>query len=813
MPQIKHLTKPAAVGTFQIGLLAAAIGLGMGATSRAGECEISISGSDAGRAFEGMGVVSAGGNTCLLKDYPEPYRSDILDFLFKPKFGAGFQHLKVEIGGGGNSTCGSEPSHAIVKEEKDHPKPRGWEFWFMSEARKRNSKILLDCLPWSYPAWCGGEATQDTADWIVSFLDCAKKTYGLELDYVGAAKNESYIVPRWVVDFLRPTLDKAGYGKIKLHGPETNEPYWKLFEEAETDPVSKKALDALSAVSYHIYKMPDATAKAKDSGKPLWVSETGSGPGWPDDEMRRLIGLYVRSRITKYEMWPPIASCYEGHTEFHAYGFIKAQQPWSGHYEVYDAVWEAAHVTQFTEPGWQFLDPGCLLFNSSDPKSDAGCITLKDPKSNHWSLIAGTIEPVTIKLHLGAGLAAGPIHVWKSTLPKDVWKSGSAAMFEPQADVMPDNGSLILNLDANSAYSFTTTTGQKKAMPPHPIPAPARFPMPYAENFANYAVGDAPKYFMDQKGTFEVAADGRGGKCLQQILPADGAEWMKRFKPYTIFGDNHWDNYEFSADVKIVGGDVVIGGWNDPTPPAGSFDGDTEGYAFTLEKSGNWNLSYRFKPIQNGVITGFDGNAWHTVKLRFFKAKLQVSVDGKPVGPIPEINNNLQGRCFLGSTFHPNCFTNLRVKPLESGRIPASGMKVQTTSDCQDHEPQKAIDGDPATCWHSTWSPVAPLPQSLTVNLGATYNIDLVTYLPRQDNNATGIITEYNLYASLDGSQFQKIASGKWDSKIGMWKPIRFPAVKAAFIKLEAISGNGGNAAVAEISVYRAGGAGNDHQK
>ena len=68
--------------------------------ARAVETSISISGTDAGRVFEGIGVVSAGGNTNLLMDYPEPYRSDILDYLFKPKFGAGFQHLKVEIGGG-----------------------------------------------------------------------------------------------------------------------------------------------------------------------------------------------------------------------------------------------------------------------------------------------------------------------------------------------------------------------------------------------------------------------------------------------------------------------------------------------------------------------------------------------------------------------------------------------------------------------------------------------------------------------------------------------------------------------------------------
>ena len=37
-----------------------------------------------GRAFEGIGAVSAGASSRLLMDYPEPQRSEILDYLFKP---------------------------------------------------------------------------------------------------------------------------------------------------------------------------------------------------------------------------------------------------------------------------------------------------------------------------------------------------------------------------------------------------------------------------------------------------------------------------------------------------------------------------------------------------------------------------------------------------------------------------------------------------------------------------------------------------------------------------------------------------------
>ncbi len=126
-----------------------------------------------GRVFEGIGAVSAGASTRLLPDYPEPQRSQILDYLFKPRFGAGFQHLKVEIGSGENSTCGSEPSHAVTREELADPQPRGYEFWLMAEARKRNPRIILDCLPWAYPHWVGSRFSKQSADWFVAFLQAA----------------------------------------------------------------------------------------------------------------------------------------------------------------------------------------------------------------------------------------------------------------------------------------------------------------------------------------------------------------------------------------------------------------------------------------------------------------------------------------------------------------------------------------------------------------------------------------------------------------------------------------------------------------
>jgi len=87
-----------------------------------------------GRTFEGIGCVSAGASSRLLMDYPEPQRSQILDYLFKPGYGAALQHLKVEVGADVNSTDGSEPSH--MRNVSDHDATRGYEWWLMAEAHK-----------------------------------------------------------------------------------------------------------------------------------------------------------------------------------------------------------------------------------------------------------------------------------------------------------------------------------------------------------------------------------------------------------------------------------------------------------------------------------------------------------------------------------------------------------------------------------------------------------------------------------------------------------------------------------------------------
>jgi hypothetical protein len=143
---------------------------------------ITINGSSGGRVFDGVGAISGGGgNSRLLIDYPEPQRSDILDYLFKPGYGAAMQILKVEVGGDTNSTSGAEPSHEHTRGSVNCD--RGYEWWLMSQAKTRNPTIKLYGLSWGAPGWIGNGTfwSTDSIDYLLAWLGCAA-SHGLTID-------------------------------------------------------------------------------------------------------------------------------------------------------------------------------------------------------------------------------------------------------------------------------------------------------------------------------------------------------------------------------------------------------------------------------------------------------------------------------------------------------------------------------------------------------------------------------------------------------------------------------------------------------
>ena len=66
-----------------------------------------------------------------------------------------FCDSQVEIGGDSQSTDGTEASHMHSRDDLNCN--RGYEFWLLEEAKKRNPEIVTYALSWAVPAWVGND--------------------------------------------------------------------------------------------------------------------------------------------------------------------------------------------------------------------------------------------------------------------------------------------------------------------------------------------------------------------------------------------------------------------------------------------------------------------------------------------------------------------------------------------------------------------------------------------------------------------------------------------------------------------------------
>src|SRR6266536_4352567 len=130
--------------------------------------DITIDGTRAGPAFQGVGAISGGGgNSRLLIDYPEPQRSQILDYLFKPNYGATIQLLKLEISATPTPPTAPRPASSTRKARSTAtPATNGGSHSRLRHAMRTSSST--DCsgpLPAGSAATarCGRKATSTTS--------------------------------------------------------------------------------------------------------------------------------------------------------------------------------------------------------------------------------------------------------------------------------------------------------------------------------------------------------------------------------------------------------------------------------------------------------------------------------------------------------------------------------------------------------------------------------------------------------------------------------------------------------------------------
>ena len=656
--RVKRSTAALAV----LSLIGILLGVVSPPAASAAATSITVSGTATGRVFDGVGAISGGGgNSRLLIDYPAAQRSQILDYLFKPGYGAAVQLLKLEIGGDANSTDGSEPSHQHTR--GDINCNAGYEFWLGEQAVARNPDIRLVALPWTAPGWVGGHNfwSQDMIDYDISWLQCAQQ-HGLAIGYLGGW-NERGHDSAWYKQ-LRSALDSAGYAAVQIIGDDTD---WSMADEFGSDSALKTAVGVLGNHYVCGYLSPaescSTTQNALDSGKPLWASEFGS----QDEDagavpyIRTINRGYLDAQLTGYLNWPLIAAI-TPNLPFARVGLMDAGSPWSGAFHVGQNLWATAHYTQFTQPGWHYLTGSASGYLDGN-RANGSYVSLKSPNNQDYSTVyetTGASAAQTVNVAVTGGLSTGTVHVWST----DLGSSSPTDYFVAQPDIAPASGGYSLTLLPNHIYTVTTTTGAGRGTATSP--ATAGLALPYSDGFDRYAAGTQPRYTEDMQGSFEIRAcgDGRSGECLQQVAPTQPITWQDDSDAFTLIGDAGWTNYTVGLDVNLqqAGTVTLLGRANTQQRPQGR----QAAYQLRISETGDWAIA---KHTTGGVTTTLASgrqaalglNSWHRLSLGFSGTRISATLDGTALGSVNDSSYG-SGQAGIGVVgYQTDSFDNLSV--------------------------------------------------------------------------------------------------------------------------------------------------------
>ena len=637
---------------------------------------ITVDPTSAGRIFDGIGAISGGGgNSRLLIDYPAKERNQILDYLFKPGYGASLQILKLEIGGGANSTDGSEPSIEDTRGKVDCNV--GYEFWLAEQAKKLNPNIKLYGLAWTAPGWIGHGNfwSQDMINYLMTWIGCAK-SHGLTINYLGGWNERGYVAS-WYED-LHAAIE-ARHLPTQIVADDSG---WDEADAMATDPAFAKSVSILGA--HYSCQGGDGgnadscstTQNALNTGKPLWDSEQGS----QDDDsgapalIRAITRGYIDADMTALLNWPLIASM-TSNLPYPTDGMMVADQPWSGSYSVGENAWVTAQVTQFAQPGWQFLNSGSGYLGGN--RANGSYISLASPSKTDYSTVVETTTATaaqTSTFTVPASLAGKTVHVWATNLGS----TNSADYFVHLGDITPgSSGTFNYTLQPDYVYTFSTVNGAGHGQAVGP--AAHALALPYSDSYNEYTAGQEARDTEDMQGTYEAqpCAAGRGGMCLQQMLPIKPIEWQQDSDAYTLIGDPSWTNYSAKVDVELAKAGTVelIGRAGTQNRP----QSDQQGYYFQISNTGSWTLlrsddQGNRTVLANASVPALGLHKWHQLGLSFAGSTITASVDGKAVVVISD-SSYTAGQVGLGVVgYAVDQFDNLSVTPTQ----PAAGTATVT---------------------------------------------------------------------------------------------------------------------------------------
>ncbi len=689
---------------------------------------------DSGTIYRGLGVVTGNNSSRLLMDYktenPDAYW-EIMNLLFKPDYGAGLTHIKIEFGTDVNSSSGTEPC-IMRSADEEADVTRGAGFMFAADALSINPDITVDLLRWGEPQWVTNAFNESTETghkarykWYKAALDKAYDTYGIKFSYISADANEADKVDtEWII-YLSNALEnetdeRYDYGAIKLIASD-EVGSWNISKAMMNNEELRNAVDILGE-HYNTWADKNAKTLNTEYGKEIWYTEgvastniaklsvnsNGSGINGTNgalDVCNRIINGYYNGRMTMYEYQPAVAAYYSG-AKYFPKSLLNAQTPWSGYYEADCGIWTSAHFTMFIKNGWRYIDSGCYGDGKeahSISETTNNYMTVTDTQTGDYSIVicndSEEQRNYTFTLD-NMSKAESPIHIWETRGP-DKGQNYDENYFKHIGTYKPVeiNGKYSYSIEVKPYSIVTVTTLDKSADTSVDICNYEDIPLNinYSDDFEYSAEflsarGNAPLYTTDYGGAFEVS-EVEGEKVLMQMINMDNKPTDWRFRgtpnPITSLGDDRWSNYSAEISFKLT---------DDSNKNYVSFgvryllaELDTNnaenGYSLRVRPSGEWLLRKNTGTVASGTIDSFNSKDWHTVKITANGRNITAYLDGTELAAFYDKDAYAHsGRISIGSGLFNNVFDDLKVMPVDG---------VQSTiTRVDDHDAAVTYTGD-----------------------------------------------------------------------------------------------------------------------
>ena len=200
------------------------------------------------------------------------------------------------------------------------------------------------------------------------------------------------------------------------------------------DPAFGNAVGVFGSHYVCGYRSPQSncpsSSNAVATGKPLWASENGSDDynAGAQALARGINRDYLDGKMTGYINWPVIAAI-TPNIPWATTGVAVSPQPWSGYYSIGKNAWVMAQTTQFTAPGWHYLDSSSGYIGGN--RNNGSYVSLKSINNGDYSTIIETIDAgaaQTLNFTVTGGLSTGAVHVWstntRATNPADFLRAG-----------------------------------------------------------------------------------------------------------------------------------------------------------------------------------------------------------------------------------------------------------------------------------------------------------------------------------------------------------------------------------------------------